>query len=143
MIQMNNSLVKYFSLLLILSCCMVSHGQQNEAISTIDFVQVLNGNTTEAVYYFENNWKMLRETAIEKGYIQSFQVMETPFSEEAPFDLLLITTYTNKKQYELREENFGELIKQMGGLKLMNEKKPNEFRKTVFSKEMVRHWNQP
>ncbi|MEL6306261.1 MAG: hypothetical protein AAGL29_07320 [Bacteroidota bacterium] len=132
--------MKYFILVLVLSVSTLSFGQQSEAITTIDFVQILNGNSAEAVYYFQNNWKALRETAIEKDYIQSFQVMETPFSEDAPFDMMLITTYASKEQYELREVHFGKLIKEMGGLKLMNEKKPNAFRKTIFSKEMVRHW---
>jgi len=124
-----------------LSTCTLVYGQQNEAITTIDFVQILNDNGPEAVYYFQNNWKVLRESAIKKGYIHSFQVMETPFTEDAPFHMMLITTYEDNEQYDLREVHFGELIKEMEGLKLLNEKKPNEFRKTNFSKEMVRHWD--
>ncbi len=133
--------MKHLILVFILSTSTLHYGQKNEAISTIDFVQILNKNESEAVYYFQNNWKLLRETAIKKGYIHSFQVLETPYTEEAPFHMMLITTYENKEQYDLREAHFGELIKEMGGLKLMNEKKPNEFRNTIFSKEMIRHWD--
>ncbi|MEQ8241564.1 MAG: hypothetical protein RIA69_20290 [Cyclobacteriaceae bacterium] len=132
--------MKHLILVLILSSCAHVYGQQKESITTMDFVQILNDNEPEAVYYFQNNWKVLRESAIKKGHIESFQVMETPFTEDAPFDLILITTYENKAQYDLREAHFRELIKEMGELKLMNERKPNEFRKTIFSKEMVRHW---
>jgi len=133
--------MKQLLLVFILSTCTLAYGQQKKAITTIDFVQIINNNESEALYYFQNNWKVLRESAKKKGYIHSFQVMETPFSEDAPFHIMLITTYKNKDQYDLRETHFGELIEEMGGLKLINEKKPNEFRKTIFSKEMVKHWD--
>jgi len=127
-------------LLIILGINSISYGQQDDRITTIDFVQILDDNKDEAVYYYQNNWKILRDMAIEKGYIHSFQILETFFSEGEPFQLMLITTYTNKKQYDLREDHFRELIKEKGELNLMNEKKPDEFRKTLFRKEMVRHW---
>lgn len=118
----------------------VDSGHENEKISTIDFVQILDDNRKEAVYYYQNNWEVLREKALKKDYIHSFQILETPYSEESPFHLMLITTYKNKQQYDSREEHFGELIEEMGKLSLMNEKQPGEFRKTLFSKEMVSHW---
>ncbi|MEP2669678.1 MAG: hypothetical protein ABJH04_11815 [Cyclobacteriaceae bacterium] len=128
-------------LLLVLSICnSISYGQQDERITTIDFVQILNDNREEAVYYFQNNWKVLRDMAVERGYIDSFQVLEVPASEKEPFQLMLITTYVHKGQYDLREDHFRELISEKGPLKLLNEKKPEDFRKTLFSKEMVRHW---
>jgi hypothetical protein len=104
-------------------------------------VQVLNENKAEAVYYYQHNWKVLRNMALENDYIHSFQILETPFTEEQPFELMLITTYSNKKQYDLREDHFRTLIQEIGELKLLNEKKPAEFRKTLFSKENVRHWD--
>ncbi|MEL7002680.1 MAG: hypothetical protein AAFN93_08070 [Bacteroidota bacterium] len=126
---------------LILSClCSFAYGQHDDRISTIDFVQILNDNEAEVKYYYENNWMVLRKMAIEKGYIHSYELMEVPTSEEAPFQLILITTYKDQKQYDAREEHFGELIKAKGELKLLNGKKPGEFRKTLFGKDMVRHW---
>ena len=58
-----------------------------------------------------------------------------------PFQIMLITTYPNQVQFDKREDYFQELIKEKGPLKLLNEKKPADFRKTFFSTEMVRHWN--
>ncbi len=124
-----------------LTVCSISYGQQDDKISTIDFVQILNDNKEEAIYYFQNNWKVLRNMAIKKEYIHSFQILEVPISEGDPFQLMLITTYMNEEQYKLREDHFTELIKEKGALKLMNDKEPADFRKTLFSKEMVRHWN--
>ena len=132
--------------LIILICLFVGfifsgNAQDNTKISTMDFVQILNENREEAVYYFQKNWKVLREMAVKRGYIHSFDVLETPFSEDAPFELILITTYKNEEQYEAREEHFRELIDEKGELDLMNDKKPGEFRKTLFNKENVTHWD--
>jgi len=117
------------------------YGQQDGKISTIDFVQVLNDNKAEVVFYYQNNWKQLREMALKKGFIDSYQFLETQASEAEPFHFMLITTYQNKEQYDLSEPHFEELIEQRGSLKLMNDKKPNEFRKILFSKDLVKHLN--
>ncbi|WP_430411978.1 hypothetical protein [Kordia sp.] len=119
----------------------LSFAQKNERISTVDFVQIIDGNKAEAMYYYQHNWKILRQMAIKKNYIASFEIMETVYSEEAPFHLMLITTYVNNAQYEQREKHFQELIKLAGKLKLLNDKKPTEFRKNLFHKENVRHQN--
>ena len=120
-------------------CTLVS-AQVDDRITTLDFVQILNGNDDEARYYYQNNWWALREIAIEKGYIHSFEILESPRSDDTPFDLILVTTYPNEQEYDLREDHFNELIEARGELKLLNEKEPGEFRKFVFSRENVRHW---
>ena len=128
-------------LLLFLSIGFMAYAQENEKVSTVDFVQVLHENKEEALFYYQNNWKVLREMAIKKGYIHSFQLLETPADEESPFHFMLITTYLNQEQYDRQEENFSELIKEKGELRLLNEKKPSEFRKILFHKGMVKHWD--
>ena len=125
---------------LLLGGIFLGSAQENDKISTLDFVQILDGHREEVVFYYENNWKVLRKTAIERDYIHSYDVLETPFSEEAPFELVLITTYKDNVQYELREEHFRKLISEKGELKLLNNKKPNEFRRVLYNKEMVGHW---
>ncbi|WP_179021265.1 hypothetical protein [Winogradskyella forsetii] len=119
--------------------CFISFSQTNKKITTIETVEILNGNKAEALYYFQNNWKPLRAQAEEKGYIQSYSILETSFSEATPFHFILVTTYANKAQYDNRENRFSELIKASGGLKLLNEKTPSEFRKSVFSVEKAVH----
>lgn len=116
-----------------------SYSQSNEKITTIEMVEILNDNADEAIYYFENNWKKLRETAVKKGYIHSFQLLKTTYSEEAPFHIVLVTTFANQKQFNDRETHFTELIKANGGLKLLNEKTPAEFRKSVFAVSGAKH----
>lgn len=111
----------------------------DERLTSIDFVQILNENKEEAMYYYLKNWKVLRDMAVDKGYIHSYQLLKTPYSKEEPFQLMLITTYSNQKKYDLREEHFAELIESLGDTKLLNDKKPKEFRKVLFGKENVRH----
>ena len=114
--------------------------QQSDRTSTIDFVEIINGNIAETEYYYQNNWKILREMAVQRGHIASYEIIETVATPEAPFHLMLITTYANKTQYQQREKHFQALIKEKGSLALLNDKKPSEFRKTLFNKEKATHW---
>lgn len=125
-----------FALLLLLSILAIA---QDQKISTIDFVQVLNDNKEEAIFYYENNWLGLRKMAIERGYIDSYEILETESTEEAPFHLILKTTYPNQNAFDQAEQRFQELIKEKGALQLLNDKKPGEFRKVLFSKVDARH----
>lgn len=118
-----------------------NYSQTSSRISTVDFVQVVNNNKKEAFFYYNNNWKVLREMAVNRGFISSFEFMETAYSEEAPFHFILITTYLNKEQFDLREAHFQELIKERGELKLLNDLQPGDFRKNLYHKEEVRHLN--
>jgi hypothetical protein len=121
----------FLTAILILLASTVTLGQSNNKISTIEMVKIKNGNKAEALYYFEHNWKVLREMAVEKGYIDSYQLLY----EKREFDLLLITTFTDQKQYDKREDHFAELIQKAGSLKLLNDKKPTEFRESWMSLE--------
>ena len=125
--------------LVFLTCFLMGYGQKDVKITIIDFVQVLNDNGSEAMFYYQNNWKVLREMALEKEYIHSYQLLKVSPSEDAPFNIMLITTYKNEEQYSLREDHFTSLIKERGPLKLLNSKPPKEFRKTLFTKEKVSH----
>ena len=127
---------------IIILCCTISYfsfAQHNEKQSTIDFVEILDNNTEEALFYYKNNWQQLRKKAVEGGYIHSYQMLQTEHTPDAPYHLILITTYANKEQYESREDHFNALIAASGGLKLLNDKKPTAFRKVVGGKDNVKH----
>ncbi|WP_179344443.1 hypothetical protein [Winogradskyella ursingii] len=130
--------MKFKLLILFLFICF-SIFSQNDRISTVETVEILNNNEAEALFYFQNNWKLLREKAVQKNYIHSYQLVKTLYTKETPFHLMLITTYSNKAQYDKKEAHFSELIKEKGALKLLNEKEPFEFRKSVFSVEGAEH----
>ncbi len=73
-------------LITLLGLVAVSYGQIDNKISTIDFVQIIDDNKDEAVYFYQNNWEVLRDMAVKKGYIHTYQFLEVSPSEDAPFD---------------------------------------------------------
>ncbi len=125
-----------FLLLLVLA---ITGTAQSTKISTMDFVQIQNGNRAETIYYYENNWLILRKMALERNFIDSYELIEVESSEEAPFHLILKTTYSNKEDFDKSEERFGKLIEEKGPLALLNDKKPGDFRKIIFYKEAGKH----
>ncbi|MFY0688915.1 MAG: hypothetical protein JXQ90_17225 [Cyclobacteriaceae bacterium] len=127
-----------FSTLFIVSI-LSSHCQSSEKITSLDFVQVQNNNLDEAIFYYQNNWLVLRKMAIKQNMIDAFQLLQTTSDTASPFEIVLITTYANQDQFDQREENFSRLIKERGSLQLLNEKQPSEFRKVIFSKEQAIH----
>jgi len=132
--------MKNILLLLLVLNFTFSFAQPDERISTIDFIEVLNDNYDETLFYYQNNWQQLRIKALEKGYINNYQLLETIPTEESPYSFILITTYTNKEQFDHREKHFQGLIKEKGGLKLLNDKEPKEFRQASRGHDMVKHW---
>jgi hypothetical protein len=114
---------------------------QTDKISMIDYVQIINNHKDEALFYYQNNWEQLRIKAIEEDYIDSYQLLETEPTETEPYNFILITTFKNEIQYHAREEHFNRLIEAGNGLKLLNDKKPGEFRKVIKHIENVKHWN--
>ncbi len=128
-------------LFILLSSCSIRNGQENEKISIMFFIQVLNDNYEEAIFYYQNNWKVTGEMALERGLIESFQMLETPYSGEEPFHIVLITTFKNKEIYDNREEPYFALVKEMGPMRLLNDKKPDEFMKVLFTKRGIKHLN--
>ncbi len=101
-------------------------------VISVDFVRVLNSNTEEAVYFYENNWKKFRIAAVEKGIITSFKLL-VKSSREGRTDILLITAFESQEQYERREENFLAVMRDArdDGPALLNNKAPADFREVV------------
>ncbi len=71
----------------------------------IDYLEVLNNNKEEAFFYYQNNWEQLRLKAIEKRFIDTYQILEIIPTSKAPFSFILMTTYTNKSKYNASESN--------------------------------------
>ena len=126
--------MKYFIILLfVISCASLNSFAQTETVTLFEAVKIKNEKRSEALFYFENNWKALREKALKKGIIHSFEFVVAKRNEKADFDFILITRYKDQAQFEKSEENFQGLIKARGEVKLENELKPDEFRQSVFS----------
>jgi len=111
-----------------------ARGQSKNPILTMDFVQVKNGKHQEALYFYENNWKVYRDIALQKGYIQSYRLVTTAADSLANFDIILITEYADSTHLNASEERFQHIIKEVrpNGPKLLNNLKPADFRQNLF-----------
>jgi len=112
------------------------YAQKGNEVIIMDFVKVIAEKKAEAMFYYENNWKVYRDAAVKKKKIKSYELVEAKADSLNNFDLILITVYTDSVQYSKSEENFAPLLKQLrpNGPVLLNDNKPNDFRKNVFFK---------
>ncbi len=103
----------------------------------MDIVEVPVARREEAIYYFESNWKLFREVAMEKGLIRSYRMMEVDHENSDHLELILTTEFSNDTQFEQVEENFEPIMKaeRPNGPVLLNEIKPGEFRKIVSTRK--------
>ncbi|MFN0278133.1 MAG: TlpA family protein disulfide reductase [Pyrinomonadaceae bacterium] len=100
----------------------------------MDFVKVKEGRRNEALYYYENNWKIYRVEAKKQGVIDSFELIEARSETNTAFDLILVTRYKGEEKFLNSEKNFEPILKELrpDGAKLLNSLKPEEFRQNVF-----------
>jgi hypothetical protein len=121
--------MRFFLLLAIV----ISGASQAQTITVMDFVKVKEGHKAEALFFYEQNWKLYRDSALKKGYIHSYR-LEQVISDTAAFDLVLITEFRDSQQYINSEANFREIIATVrpAGPLLLNKLQPAEFRKNQF-----------
>ncbi|HMM79547.1 MAG TPA: TlpA disulfide reductase family protein [Pyrinomonadaceae bacterium] len=100
----------------------------------IEFVKFKNGNSKQAEYFYENNWKLYREEAKKRNVIASFEMLPADAEAAGAFDLMLITRYRGKEQFDASEKGFEPILKALrpNGPALLDAVKPDEFRETVF-----------
>jgi hypothetical protein len=107
-----------------------------QSVSVWELVQVKPGFKAEALYFYEHNWKLYREIALKKGFIQSYRLEQTAADSAGTSELLLITEYKDSIAYRESESNFRGILAtaRPDGPVLMNQHRPDEFRKTVLVK---------
>ena len=115
------------------------HANSQSTVSTIDFVKVKEKRMKEAIFFYENNWKVYRDIALQKGFIKSYRLLKAVPDSLNNFDLMLITEYKDSVQLKLNEERFQQIIRETrpNGPKLLNELKPNDFRQNLFFRQSV------
>jgi hypothetical protein len=102
----------------------------------MDFVKIKDGKKAEAMYFYENNWKLYREEALKRKIIHSYRLVEAVPDSVGNFDLILVTVYNDSVQYPKSEENFRPILAALrpNGPALLNNLKPADFRENVFFK---------
>lgn len=100
---------------------------------TMDFVKIKDGKRDETIYFYENNWKLYRDEAKKRGFIDSYELIETKSEKHADFDLILITRYNGEEQMKNSEKNFEPILKELrpNGPALKNAVQPADFRVNV------------
>lgn len=101
---------------------------------TMDFVKIIDDRRAETMFYYEKNWKVLREAALKRGIIHSYELVEARSETSSAFDLVLVTRFSGEEQFKDREKNFEPLMRERGssGPVLKNDIKPADFRRSVF-----------
>lgn len=120
-----------FPFFLLVSFCSTAQG-----VTVMDFVQVKEGRRAEAVYFYENNWKVYRDIALKKGFILSYRLEEVVADSAASFNMVLITEYRDSVFYHNSETNFREILStaRPNGPLLLNKLQPADFRTNLFVK---------
>ena len=62
-------------MIVLLMALQATYAQKKSSVTIMDFVKIKNNHTEEALYYYDNNWKVLRDMAMEKGFIKSYQIL--------------------------------------------------------------------
>ena len=112
-------------------------GQGQDPVSVYAFVKIKNGNKKEAMHFYEQNWKQFRIAAQEEGYIKSYKLIDISEKEgeSIDFDLVFVTEFKDGTQLKNVEENFQKVMKRVrpDGPSFFNDKRPSDFRESVFS----------
>ncbi len=110
-------------------------------VTVTEFIKITNDKRAEAIFYYENNWKAFRKAAIERGVIDSFDLIVSKSDEKLDFDIILITRFKDSSSFDKAEENFQVIIKEIrpDGIKLLNETKPSDFRESISVKTGESH----
>lgn len=125
--------MKKLGLLLLVGCLpyQQTHAQKSAYVA-MDIVKVRDGLWNEALYFFENNWKVFREDAIKQGIINSYQILVNN-ADSVSNNIILITQYSDSLSYTKSEENFRPILQKIRptGPIYLNEKRRNDFMEIV------------
>lgn len=113
--------------LLVFSCNLLA--QKTVPFVVVDFVKVLNGHEAETTYFFEQNWKAYRISALKKGHISGYQMLKLNAADKVGFHYALVTIFQDSTAYQQMEANFRPIMAQItpDGPRLLNELKIPDF----------------
>ncbi|WP_375581052.1 hypothetical protein ABWH96_08625 [Marivirga tractuosa] len=108
------------------------------SVSVFDYVKILDGKNQEVYHFYENNWAEFRRYALANGFISGFRMMK---SESDEYDIILETQYTDTIQLNNIEKHYKNWFERNPGTNLLNELKPNDFRKNVKNETVYNNAN--
>jgi hypothetical protein len=130
-------MLRYFILLVLFAgFSLHSDAQSTTAIWGIDFVKCRADHRAEMLFYYQNNWKVYRDSMLERGFISAYEILETKADSAGNFDLILMTCYPDSMAWKESEAHFAPIMKAIrpDTSLLLNDLKANDFRSLVFFK---------
>lgn len=127
-------MMKPFIALLLLVSPIILNAQPNPSVTIVDLVKVTPGYEKEAIFYYEQNWKLYRDIALARGVIKSYRVLLLHEAEKDSFNLMLITEYADSAAYHAGEKRFEPILKEArpNGPLLLNAMQPAQFRRNYY-----------
>lgn len=101
--------MKKLLLVLLLASPLISRSQSVK-FRIIDAVEVKNQFEKEALYFYDQNWKLFREEALKQGVISGYSI-ERGTKSDSSFVIVLNTEFENRGQLENVEKNFEPILK--------------------------------
>lgn len=128
----NIHLMRLLFILLVLG----SINASGQSVTIWELVQVNPAFKKEALYYYEHNWKLYRDIARQKGFIQSYRLEQSITDSTGGLELMLITEYKDSIAFQQSENNFRGILTQArpDGPLLLNKIQPADFRKIILVK---------
>lgn len=98
-------------------------------VTTVDIVKVKGEYEKEALYFYENNWKVFREEGLKARFISGFQLVESERDTAGVVTLVLMTHFADSVSYANVEKNFRPIMQRVspGGPKMLNSVGRKEF----------------
>jgi hypothetical protein len=98
-------------------------------VTTVDIVRVKGAYEKEALYFYENNWKVFRQMALEEKYISGFDFVKSPADSTGLFTIVLVTQFADDASYKNVESNFRGIMQKVSpaGPKMLNSVTRKEF----------------
>lgn len=123
---------KLMLLLLVGSMSPQQTNAQRASYVALEIIKVKDGLWQEALFFFENNWKVYREDAIKQGIISSYQLLINR-ADSVSNNIILITQYPDSLAYANSVENFQPILEKIrpNGPVHLNEKQRKDFIETI------------
>lgn len=105
-----------------------------QKVSLVEVIAVPKPVIREAIYFYANNWKVYRDSAVRSGIIVEYSMQESMPDSTGTIQLLLITVYKNEVNFRQSEQLFRGILSALRpqGPLLLNQVQPAEFGKAIL-----------
>lgn len=80
---------------------------------TLDVIECRGEYERECLHFYEQNWEVFREEALERNYISGYQILRTVSDSAGGLTLILVTEYPDSLTFAHVEENFQPLMREL------------------------------